>query len=183
MITIAIIGSSGSKGNVIFTKSKIDKMLSIVEEMIEKCGYNWNNIELFSGGSSGGDHIAILLALKYKCKLTLYLPCEFINGEFLDNKKYNYTENCGKLLNKLHFNFSQQIGRPTLLDIFDVLKLDSTKYEIFDGFLSRNVSVSKAIVIIAFTCSSTGEPIDGGTKHTWNLAKTKYKNHFDISNF
>jgi hypothetical protein len=182
MITISIIGSSGSKDNMInFTLERINKMIIQVENIITTSNLSWDNIKLVSGGSSGADHIAVLLALKYKCKLILHLPCEYINDQFHDNGNYNYKYNCGKLLNTLHEKFSIKLGYDkdwSLKQINEILK--NNEYYIYNGFLKRNIPVSKSQAIIAFTPSNSNKPKDGGTFHCWSLATTEYKIHINL---
>lgn len=175
MVTISIIGSSGSKGMDIF--NNFNDIYSRVADKIEEI-YNENeDITIVSGGSSGIDHIAVMICLKYDLKLKLYLPCEFNDDKFYDNGNYNYRYNNGKLLNKLHSDFSKIIGKNTLEQIKKVLKIKENSYEVYEGFLNRNKYVAKSDIIIAATKNST---IDGGTGHTYNLAKTKNKIHLII---
>lgn len=180
MITISIIGSSGSHNKMgLFSNMKINEMISQVELMISQFGLQWNDIELWSGGSSGADHIAVLLALKYGCKLKLFLPCNF-NEKFFDNGNYDYKSNCGKLLNELHSQFSNQVCFNTFRQLEIVLSLHTSTCSIHNGFHDRNNFVAQSDILIAFTPSTTNSPIDGGTLYTWNKSKSLHKIHIKI---
>lgn len=73
MRTISIIGSSGSKGMGIF--NNFNDIYSRIEHKVEEIYQDDPNIIIVSGGSSGIDHIAVMLCLKYDIRLKLYLPC------------------------------------------------------------------------------------------------------------
>lgn len=72
--------------------------MGVTENLINTAGYDWKNIELSSGGAAFSDHIGVVLALKYKCRLRLHLPCEF-NGRYVDTGVADWRVNPGRLAN------------------------------------------------------------------------------------
>src|SRR5688500_288688 len=114
------------------------------------------------------DHSAIsCFLLDPLCKLTLYLPCKWINGKFEDIGSGDWRTNPGKTANKYHSHFSQSLGTNTLLEIQKAAELGAHLDTTFHGFHSRNNAVADSDFLIAFTWSTTGSPDDGGTLDTW----------------
>lgn len=178
MITIAIIGTAGSRDNMInFNREKFIKMIQATENVISKLGILWSEIELWSGGSSGADHIAVILSIKHNCGLRLFLPCDFINDKFYDNGNYQYSSNPGKQLNNLHNKFSNCISNDTLKDI--KYCIGAKNYHVFNGFHARNIEVGKATYMISLTASDF--PTEGGTKYTFNNATSIQSNRVHIN--
>uniref|UniRef100_A0A6C0AF61 DUF2493 domain-containing protein n=1 Tax=viral metagenome TaxID=1070528 RepID=A0A6C0AF61_9ZZZZ len=174
MITLSIIGSSGNNGKMnIFSEENFQEMMHKIENIV---GDEWKNVTLVSGGSSGADHLAVKLTIKHKCKLNLHLPCHFKTT----HQKFDEKNNYGKLLNDLHFQFSEKINSNTLEELDYVIQLSSTNIFIYKGFLQRNVPVSQSDGMIAFTDSGKNTPGKGGTFHTWNLCKSENKIHINI---
>ena len=185
MVTIAIIGSSGSYGKmVMFTGDIINKMIQKIIDYVNSENIDWQDVQLLSGGSSGADHVAVLLHLQYRCKIKLFLPCEFANSKFYDNEKYEYKYNPGKLLNTLHREFGNVIYRNTLFDLDQTISPENT--EIHKGMHERNKALAKSLtedgILIAFTDSNTDIPSTSGTLQTWNLFKSNKKIHICINN-
>lgn len=191
MNSIAIIGTAGSRDNMVnFSKVRFEAMVEITDEIIRSTGLNWNEVELWSGGSSGADHVAVALALKHGCKLRLFLPCRFSDGKFIDNGKYDYRQNNGKQLNDLHSKFSRKVGMGSegcviasegcfsLAQLQQVLS--SENHTVYNGYFERNKQVALADSMIALTADS--EVKDGGTKYTWERSTSNSKLHLDIRN-
>lgn len=169
MIKLDIIGTSGSKDNMkYFSLQKFQDMM----QMIEQCVDDWSQIELWSGGSSGSDHVAVALALKHNVSLKLFLPAKFQDGKFYDNGEWSYRNNPGKQLNDCHTKFSLKININTLA------QLSQFKGKVYEGFHARNRKIAKADGVIAF---GIGPNISGGTKYTWDCAQTSNKIYFDIT--
>lgn len=175
--SIAIIGIAGSRDNMInFSKIRFEAMVKETEDAIINTGLDWNEIELWSGGSSGADHIAVVLALKYNCNIKLFLPCEFNDGRFFDNGKYNYKQNTGKQLNILHNKFGRKVNLDTLSQIKELLNSENSS--VSNGFFERNKKIAIADAMIALTASVAVK--DGGTQYTWGRSTSEYKLHIDI---
>ncbi len=71
----------------------------------------------------------------------------------------------------------------TLEEIKEVIIFPTTTVEVLNGFISRNVPISKSDTLIAFTTSEFEYPKDGGTTYTWNLTKSDNKIHINIGKF
>jgi hypothetical protein len=198
-VTIAIIGSAGrkddaSKMKATFFRQMCDSSKKIIVD-------EWKMVNppphLVSGGSAWSDHVAVRLfidsALHHLATsskedkeiirvsgLTLHLPCDFEmdskNPRFKDTGSSSWMTNPGRYLNELHKKFSQVCGISSLVDIFTALKLGAT-CTVSSGFHARNALVAQSQFVLAWTWSSTQVPQDGGTLHTWNLAKKATKRH------
>lgn len=179
---VTIIGSSGRTerfNETIFSLAKKDCI-----EHIKNLPNDIENITLQSGGSSGIDHLAIILYLegiehnghiKKFSGLKLYMPCSFdwINRKFTANNTSQASSS--KLLNELHATFSKDIRRDTFNDL-SVLKDDpNVVFEYGYGFFQRNRALAENsnnnCTTIAMTFGSGSNPLDGGTLYTWNLIK------------
>lgn len=173
--TIGIIGTAGSRNDMkYFNKESFEKLVKYIEKKII-----WDeDIELWSGGSSGIDHICVILALKYKCKVKLFLPSKFENESFYDNGEYSYTKNTGKQLNQLHKKFSQKVDINSLEQINTLIHQNNCEIKVYNGFHRRNDEVAKADIILAITESDI--PDDGGTKYTWDKAKNSDRHSYNI---
>ena len=140
MTTIGIIGTSGSRNKMsCFDTQSFNKLVKFIEDEIKI----YPDFELWSGGSSGIDHIAVLLALKYNCKIKLFLPTEWINGKFYDNGEYSYYKNNGKQLNQLHKIFSQKIGYNTLEQINELIKKKIVQLKYIMVFIKEMMKLLK----------------------------------------
>lgn len=127
--------------------------------------------ELVSGGAAWGDHVAVALFLGFpeRFKLTLHLPCGFVNGQYINNGSYDWRVNPGKTTNSYHRAFSKAANRDSLKDIQRAISLGANIF-IYDGFHKRNDIVATCPNMVAFTWGKA-EPEDGGTLYTWNKSK------------
>jgi hypothetical protein len=177
MLKISIIGSS--KGDIDFFKIFELSKDYILYDLPFK---GWSNIHLVSGGASYCDHIAVKLFLTYYdkgCKLTLHLPCNFVDDKYYDDGRYDWRVNPGKTANKYHQLFSQYMEYNTLEEIQEAID-KGAEVKIYNGFHKRNIEIGKSKYMVAFSFSKDNKPTDGGTKYTWNHAISKYKKHFTI---
>lgn len=172
---VTIIGSSGRNEPINLKTYESAKNKCI--EYIKSLPVDISDIILKSGGSSGIDHLAVILFLegidgKNFSGLNLFLPCP-INFEskkfFADNK---YTESASKMLNDLHARFSRNISRDTFEDFLQIHNKSNVSIEYGMGFYARNRMLAKVSdTTIAMTFGKGKVPADGGTKYTWDLIK------------
>jgi len=174
-IRVSIIGTAG-RDTIPLTKDIYNAMIVRARQIIyDEFKLAEENVMLVSGGSAWSDHVAVTLWFKgnntYR-GLTLYLPCPFTNGQFVDNGKRGSIANPGPRLNQLHGQFSQAIGRNTLCDLTTVRALGGVLDETSNGFHARNTQVAKSELLIAFSWGTDPNmPEDGGTKDTWNKCR------------
>ena len=173
MTTISIIGSTRDKSKQM-TKTHFDNAVKLIEQLIIKANYSWDKVILKSGGAAWMDHIAVVLAIKHKCRLILCFPCKFIDNQYLDTGSSDWRINPGRLANKCHHSFSQAMGYNTLNEI----TLANPQISIFNGFHARNKCVAECDILIALTPHDTISN-KGGTAHTYNLCKS-YKMHIPL---
>jgi hypothetical protein len=179
---ISIIGSAGRGEDAkSMSATRYSAMVTLVESMIEQAGYDWTDIELRSGGAAWCDHIAITLFLKHKCKLSLFLPCDWKGDHYNDNGSADWRVNPGRTSNYYHKQFSDKMGYDTLAQIEDARLRGAILDVSGKGFHNRNRMVAKCDVMIAFSNSITDQPTDGGTNHTWKLCKAN-KIHISLPN-
>lgn len=147
------------------------------------------NITLVSGGAAFCDHSAVIMANKFNLPLELHLPCEWDkkHRKFKDNGHYHWKMNPGRLSNKLHYDFSQVTGIPSLKDLDRLINPTSpddagpsVKVHIHKGFHARNLAVSKVDVLIAFCRGQERAPQSGGTMCTWCKSSAKIKICFPL---
>ena len=186
-ITISIIGSASGKNKYdhLLNEEKWHYMCQISENyIIEKIKHDWSQIILVSGGAAWSDHVAVFLYLKHpEANLILHLPCRWdhCNNRLIDNGKYQWTTNPGKLGNTLHYNFQKEIKENTLQQIQLAIDQGATIFDHYKGFHDRNLEVGKSQYLIAFSFSHRNEPTDGGTAHTWKNSKSENKIHFTLT--
>jgi len=188
IITVSIIGSASSKGNIqwenLLNKKTWEKLCQQAEDYISSHISNqWSNIHLISGGAAWCDHIAIYLYLKHlDSHLTLHFPCKWDSTQkrFINNGQSHWAANPGKLANSYHRSFTQKISEDTLGQIQLAIDKGAIIYDHYKGFHDRNSAVGKSQHMIAFSFSQTNEPTDGGTSHTWKHSKCPNKKHFTI---
>lgn len=179
---ISIIGSAGRGDGVNDDGNKLNlkiylKMYHHLKEFIysivNEQKLKMTDIELISGGSAWSDHLAILFFFEHQeIKLTLHLPCVFIDTRFEKNKY-------GTVLNDLHQKFSQKCQINSLWQIEKAIELGAQTY-FHDGFFRRNDLIAKTDFMIAFTFGIS-QPKPGGTKDTWDKFKSTNKIHFNIA--
>ena len=72
------------------------------------------------------------------------------------------------------------MGYNSLHDIQLALKAGACA-KTYPGFHQRNTEVAKAGILIAFTWSTEGYPVDGGTADTWKKCKSSRKIHVNLN--
>ena len=179
MKTVAIIGTAGRDENKDrLTLEIYNKALAKSKEIIENTfKLDPKNIMLISGGAAWMDQISVNLFLEnYVNKATLFIPCDW------DFKHHNYKRtykdgDCARAANYYHEKFTKTLGRNTLKEIEEATKkglvLDTSTL----GFKNRNSSVAQSDYIIAFTWYDSP---NGGTRDTWNKAKTENKININL---
>jgi hypothetical protein len=187
MSRLAIIGTAGRHHSEYQTlsvehmKLMANKVYDFIENVMKTAT---ENVILVSGGSAWADHIAVQLYLTKKfAGLELYLP-----SEFNPKKKIFKNTHEGRRLNFLH----EQCQTKTLMPVLDELarvvmssiKSSKSKVKIIvkRGFKQRNTLIAcNNDFLIAFTFSSTDQPIDGGTADTWQKTGHNNKFHYSLS--
>jgi len=183
----SIIGTAGRKVPEGFRLSRalFNNMVTAVEAEIRAIQPDLGSVHLVSGASAWADHVAVVLYLtgRYKA-LTLYMPAIFDFGlcTYADTGDGDWRKNPGRVSNFYMQRFNAIMG-----DGFHMGRDIKLAYEkgahlvMGDGFHARNNDVAKSQVVIALTWSTTGEPDDGGTKHTWSKVKgTSRKIHVGL---
>lgn len=177
-ISVAIIGTAGRKEDAAkMSLALFEKMKQKAETIILQ---DWklqrNQVVLVSGGAAWADHVAVRLFTESVCvtdnpfaALHLHLPCHLKE----EGEKTRAVDTApGQTMNSLHYQFSKAMGANTLCELAVAKSLGAT-INVSNGFYARNAHVAKSNRVIAFTWGpSAAIPKDGGTLHTWNLAKT-----------
>jgi len=164
---IGIVGSSGKNGGKI-NFSMYHKMQRLAMHNISTLAKG-ADVTLVSGGAALADHIAIDLFLEGKVsKLILYFPCQWNEKkcEFSAVSSKTNKGEVGHFANKLHKNFSAQVGnKNSLKDIQDAID-KGAQVIIGNGFYGRNTLLAQNVnAMIAFTFEKKMTP---GTQHVWN---------------
>jgi hypothetical protein len=180
MNAIAIIGTSGRDHDIpkLSNHSFLDmctKTEALLESMFNISETMGQSICFVSGGAAWADHVAIHMYKKYpNSQLRLHLPASFDTSR----KEYiNIKGTCGPLSNFLHNRFSEISQLHSLVELADaILDTDRVKTKYYaDGFYARNVAIATSCnTLIAITLSKSKDepPPTGGTRMTWNRAKT-----------
>lgn len=184
MLTVNIIGSSGRNDTIdcnIFNKAK-QQCINYIKNL--ECDIG--DITLQSGGSSGIDHLAVILFLegidnKEFKSLKLFMPCGF-DKKFIAKNIYEKTT-CDTL-NELHKKFTKEIGQDSINDLNKIINDPRVIFIYGMGFFHRNRLLASSAnntssITIAMTFSENDKPSNGGTNYTWNLIKEK-KIHFTL---
>ena len=159
--SLGIIGTAGrgtDSGSLDIQTWKF--MKASVGKLIEVTGCN----HLISGGAAWADHLAVNLFLNNSehLSLTLHLPCEFLNGKYIESSK------CGPISNHYHKKFSDKLGIDSLQQIESAINLGCEKTVSNDSFFERNAKISvDSNILLAFTYGNEKELKDGGTKDTF----------------
>jgi hypothetical protein len=180
---LTIIGSSGRNEPINLELFEAAKLKCI--EWVKNLPFDIEDIILQSGGSSGIDHLAIILFLegidgKKFSGLNLFLPChfDFINRKFISQSKY--TESSSKTLNEIHSRFSFNIQRNTFEDFISIKDEKNVSIQYGMGFYDRNRMLAKQSNITLAMTFGKDKPTDGGTLFTWNLIPGKNKTHISL---
>ena len=176
---ISIIGSAGRGDDYKYvTKERYDKMVNYAELMINKLQIPWNQICLKSGGAAFSDHIAITLAMRHKCYLTLHLPVPWD----YNNKQYSTQYKDGITSNTYHQQFKQLTGIDSLNDLDFIIQNGALVDQTHKSFKSRNTEVAKCNIMFAFTNGKGDKPGSPGTLDTWNKCLSTQKYYFSLDN-
>jgi len=186
--TVSIIGTAGGKEGGVLTSGLFNQMVHRARSIIIKdFQLIPENVILVSGGAAWSDHVAVELYLQDIESppsrwggLQIYFPCPWLVDRVahLDNGQSGWTNNPGRLANKLHTTFANQMGRSTQADFFAVQSLGAT-LSCRSGFHARNAVVAESQYLIAFTFGPNMEEYRGGTAHTWNLSHG-HKHHVSL---
>lgn len=133
-------------------------------------------VELVSGGAAWTDHAAVSLFLRREhllpivSGLTIYAPCEFVDGRFKDTGVRASWKNPGGAANYYHdeFNKHRKVIRPeddSFLEIQQAIDQGAVLIP-GAGFKSRNTDVSNVQALVAFTYGAEAFVKDGGTLDT-----------------
>jgi len=166
MTRIAIIGTAGRDKTKPMTKALWSWMITDVLSRVPARSH------VVSGGAAWADHLAVYLFLSgHAARLTLHLPAP-LNGRFIG--PYN---SAGSAANYYHDRFSKIIGEDTLSQIekaSDMPNCDGSFEPAAPGYqamFTRNAKVAKADAMLAYTFGEGDQPLDGGTKNTWDQCR------------
>jgi hypothetical protein len=202
--SIAIIGTAGRKADGSkLTSDHFDRMVESVGKILTRLHVDMSTSKFISGGAAWADHIPVELVLRGLIpakNLTLYLPSDIDdNGIYFGtNGKSNSTAGTANYYHRL---FSEKLGRKTSEELIKVRNMGAVLVPGTGNFFVRNLEVAKSVspggVLIAFTfghndsnqgiwslriveSTATATHVGlatGGTAHTFNAAKPKYKCH------
>jgi len=195
MIRLSIIGNSGNKLPLSVNAWKFAKcaVQLKIAEILKREGKMRSDIQLQSGGSSGIDHLTLLLFNEsfeekegsFKA-CHLYLPSAFQfddSGGALGFSTTNpYSIAAAATLNRLHGEFSTLVLGYNSYDDFIKAKTNGMTCTIGCGFFARNrMLAAQTDICIALTFGTGAEPKDGGTRYTWSmLAQHALKIHISL---
>jgi hypothetical protein len=179
-ITLAIIGTAGRADDFKkLSKNSFSAMLLVSEELIKQLSNsNYPITHLISGGAAWADFVAIKLYLNKIVKnLRLYIPCQFKDGTFIDEKE-KLREGLSDVnkfstdqtLNYYHQNFQRKTGINSLSDMQIAKHKGAEFIPCKGGFYGRNAMVAKSDILLAMTFGEPDQPgnfvKDGGTADT-----------------
>ena len=180
MKTVSIIGTAGrdennDKLNLEIYNKALNKSKEIIENTFK---LDPNNVMLISGGAAWMDQISVNLFHEgYSKKAKLYIPCEW-DFKYHQFKRTYKDGDCARPANYYHEKFTKIIGKNTLQEIEEATKKGLELDTSMPGFKQRNSSVAKSDYIISFTWYDSP---NGGTKDTWDKAKTKNKININMN--
>ncbi len=199
-VTVSIIGTAGRKEDgPKMSAALFDRMCTAASRIIQD---EWKlspgMVQLVSGGAAWADHVAVKLyigsvlgAVAHRngdesmfAGLTVHLPCAMNEIKSsaptaVDTGSSDWKSNPGRLMNQLHREFTAKLGRNTMVDIL-AARAYGAKLTVSNGFHARNAIVATSKYVLAFTWGEGDTPKDGGTKFTWDKAKTLYKRHVPL---
>lgn len=181
-IVISIAGSMTRNDNnmKIITRDKFEMMCQVVENIIDGNNLQWHNIILQSGGGGFIDHIAVVLGLKYKCKVRLFLAAKLKSRAYEDTNNKSWAGNPGRIANYYHLKFSEIMGYNTMYQIEQLRKQGATLDCTNTKLRHRSYQLAKCDMIIVFSQSITRSPkSDRSAYHIWSLC-TGIKIHVSI---
>ena len=168
-LSLSVVGSAGRGSDYDnLNLDKYNEMYRVADKLIDYI--NSKSITplttLVSGGAAFVDHLAVRLYLNNRIpNLKLYLPCEYENGEFLDN--YSDFGRIAETINFYHSQFEKETGQNSLKEI--QLAIDKgADITVINGFKNRNTYVSMSHYILAMTFGEKDKIKRGGT---WDTIK------------
>jgi len=202
---VAIVGTSGrGDDGPRMTKQLFDLMVTRAQAIIRD-KLDSSPVHLVSGGAAWAgcvenllrahsppvvlngiclflDHVAVALFFLEDVYLTLHLPCgwDHTKEQFIDKGTFDWRTNPGRSLNRYHRQFTSKTGYKSLRDIHLALAVGACA-KIHSGFHQQNAAVANADVLIAFSWSTEGYPIVGGTADTWRKCKSRKKIHVNLN--
>lgn len=182
-LVVGIIGTAGRGEDG-------DRMtLGLFTRMVDfaRAWINVPGVKLVSGGAAWADHVAVRLFLT-DCTdaLTLHLPAswDWERGGFLnaESNRSGRDPDPARTATYYHTRFSRVIGVDTLAELEQARRKGAVLIP-HAGFHMRNRAVARdATALLAFTWGlSLEEPKDGGTKHTWDCAAGKIREHVPLA--
>lgn len=183
---IAVIGTAGRRDD----REKLSwalygKAYNKLDAILSETGLPPEQIHLVSGGAAWMDHEAVTLYLTGKASsLTIFgaAPWDAENSEWYDSGVRDFKTNPGGTLNHYHRLFHEDTGRNSLATLGRVFA-SGAKLIVKPGLHNRNRHVAtECDMAIALTFNDSTVPKDGGTKHTWDIAKSLEKQciHIDL---
>lgn len=174
MIKIAIIGTAGgkeSKGSLnkeLFNKM-IKKAIELINEIVKVNKKENKDVTIKSGGAAWSDHVAVRIGNNYG-SVEIYFPCNWDTKSYRheDTGEYDWKKNPGRLANKLHNEFGEELGTDTQKEFLELKNVTMYKG---NGFHDRNTYVANSHYLIAFTFSKDMDSYKGGTADTWKKCK------------
>jgi DNA helicase-2/ATP-dependent DNA helicase PcrA len=174
--TVAIIGTAGRDKDRPMNVTLWERMLDDARRRVRSSDH------LISGGGAWADHLAVRLFLDGDvATLTLHLPAPLVNGRFAGP----LGDSAGAAANYYHDRFRRAVGIDSLGEIQLAIKLGAkvTHQPAARGYAAihtRNALVAKEVdagVIVAYTFGAGSQPVDGGTKGTWDAAARAQRQH------
>lgn len=168
-MNLAIIGTAGRREDgPKMNRQLFDRMLGYAAAMVDSCDCN----AMISGGAAWADHLAVKLFLMGRAKkLVLHLPARFETTSAMYIPWTTDFKDSGRIANHYHQQMSQKYG-DSLLEISQAVSHADCEHTVSRNFHDRNKLVAEqADLILAFTWGEGQVPKDGGTRHTWDIAK------------
>tara|TARA_Y100000310_G_scaffold13493_1_gene13718 strand:- start:3101 stop:3709 length:609 start_codon:yes stop_codon:yes gene_type:complete len=189
MPELSIIGTAGrGKTGRKMTRALYMKMVRHARNFVQE-RFSADTLRLVSGGAAWADHLAVSLYLTGRVKsasvppppiccnsLVLHMPAPWMaaGSMYHDTGVRNWKTNPGGTANFYHSLFGKRMNgdhTSTLHGINNAIGLGAVYNDNYAGFHARNAAVAGSQYILAYTWGEGDVPADGGTRHTWNLAK------------
>jgi DNA helicase-2/ATP-dependent DNA helicase PcrA len=174
---LAIIGTAGRDKDKPMTAALWDSMILDAGKRVRPTD------TLVSGGAAWADHVAVKLFLSGAAKsLVLHLPAKIVDGKFMGAER----NSAGSAANYYHGLFKRITGVDGLREIETAIargaqvtfEPDAPGY---GAMYARNKKVAEGSdAVLAYTFGDGDVPTDGGTKNTWDVAKSTDKVHVSL---
>lgn len=174
-MTVGIIGTAGRDRSPKLCQELYGAAVERVVDLL----LDGRDVQLVSGGAAWMDHIAVSVSRHYSLPIHLYLPAPWdaSRQQYLDTGVRDWKTNPGGTANHYHRVFEDTTGIPSLAEIGELVR--SGAVTVRHGFQARNADVAAVDRLIALTWGEGPTPMDGGTKHTWDLS-TAVKTHVPL---